>query len=71
VVGRPYKYDEEQKKEFKEMVLDMCYGTTFPILFNVDFGHTDPILTIPMNAEVRLDSEGDEFVVLEAGVDKG
>jgi muramoyltetrapeptide carboxypeptidase LdcA involved in peptidoglycan recycling len=71
VVGRPYKYDEEQKKEFKEMVLDMCYGTTFPILSNVDIGHTDPILTIPMNAEVRLDSEGDEFVVLEAGVDKG
>jgi muramoyltetrapeptide carboxypeptidase LdcA involved in peptidoglycan recycling len=49
----------------------MCYGTTFPILFNVDIGHTDPILTIPMNAEVRLDSEGDEFVVLEAGVDEG
>jgi muramoyltetrapeptide carboxypeptidase LdcA involved in peptidoglycan recycling len=70
VVGRPYKYSEEEKKEYKQMVLDMCRGTDFPILFNVDIGHTDPMLTIPMNAMASLDSEKDEFEVLEAGVVK-
>jgi len=60
--------DDGQKVELKKMVLDQCRGTEFPILFDVDIGHTDPILTIPLNALARLDSEGDEFAVLEAGV---
>ena len=68
VVGRPYKYTDEQKEEFKQMVLDQCYGTDFPILYNVDIGHTDPLLTIPLNALASLDSERDEFAILEAGV---
>ena len=80
VVGRPYKYPDEQSEEqkkngeqsekdkFKQMVLDQCYGTDFPILYNVDIGHTDPILTIPLNALACLDSKRDEFAVLEAGV---
>lgn len=68
VIGRPYKYDEKQMEEFKQMVLDQCYGTDFPILFNVDIGHTDPMLTIPLNALASLDSERDEFAVLESGV---
>lgn len=80
VIGRPYKYPEEQtkkqkergepseKEQFKQMVLAQCFGTNFPILFNVDIGHTDPILTIPLNALASLDSERDEFALLEAGV---
>ncbi|OBT95290.1 hypothetical protein VE01_06597 [Pseudogymnoascus verrucosus] len=68
VVGRPFKYDEEQKKGFKQMILDQCHGTDFPILFNVDIGHTDPILTIPLNALASLDSTRNKFAVLEAAV---
>jgi muramoyltetrapeptide carboxypeptidase len=70
VVGRPYKYDDQQKKEFKQMILDQCHGTDFPILFNVDIGHTDPILTIPLNAMASLDSARDLFAILEAAVTK-
>ena len=36
------KYSDEQKKDYAQMVLDQCHGTDFPILFNVDIGHTDP-----------------------------
>ncbi|KAG0648781.1 carboxypeptidase [Hyphodiscus hymeniophilus] len=69
VIGRPYKYGDEAKlEEFRQMVLDQCHGTDFPILFNVDIGHTDPLLTIPINAMASLDSEMDEFAILEAGV---
>jgi muramoyltetrapeptide carboxypeptidase len=70
VIGRPYKYNEQQEKEFKQMILDQCHGTNFPILYNVDLGHTDPILTIPLNAMASLDSEKDEFAILEAAVVK-
>ena len=68
VIGRPYKYDDEQKEDFKQMVLDQCRQSIFPILFNVDIGHTDPMLTIPLNALASLNSERDEFAIVESGV---
>ena len=70
MIGRPYKYDEAQMEELKQMILGQCHGTEFPILFGVDIGHTDPMLTIPLNAQASLDSEADEFVILEPGVAK-
>jgi muramoyltetrapeptide carboxypeptidase len=68
VIGRPFAYDETMREEFGKMVLDQCYGTDFPILTNVDVGHTDPILTIPLNAMCSLDSETDSWEILEPGV---
>jgi muramoyltetrapeptide carboxypeptidase LdcA involved in peptidoglycan recycling len=68
VVGRPYGFDEKERGEFAQMVADQCYETGFPILLNVDVGHSDPILTIPLDALCSLDSEKDEFSILEAGV---
>lgn len=68
VVGRPFHYDEATWLKWEEMLLDQCCDTDFPILAGVDVGHTDPILTIPMDATVRLDAEKGEFTVLEAAV---
>ena len=68
VIGRPYGYDEKMREEFAQLVADQCHGTTFPILLNVDIGHTAPILTLPMSAMVSIDSSRDEFIILEPGV---
>lgn len=68
VIGRPYGYDEKMREEFAQIVADQCYGTSFPILLNVDIGHTAPILTLPMNSVVSIDSSKDEFSILEPGV---
>ena len=68
IIGRPYGYDEKMREKFAQLVADQCYGTTFPILLNVDIGHTAPILTIPMNAIVSIDSSKDDFNILEPGV---
>ena len=68
VIGRPYGYDEKMREEFAQLVADQCYGTKFPILLNVDIGHTAPILTLPMNAMVSIDSNKDDFSILEPGV---
>lgn len=67
VVGRQYGYDEKMREDFGKMIVDQCYGTEFPIFVDVG-GHTSPMLTIPLNAIVRLDAGKDEFCVLEAGV---
>ncbi|CAF9942367.1 MAG: hypothetical protein ALECFALPRED_009716 [Alectoria fallacina] len=68
IVGRPYAFDEEMRDEFAQLVKDQCYGTNLLFPLNVDVGHTDPLLTVPVNAMVGLDSEKDEFIILEAGV---
>jgi muramoyltetrapeptide carboxypeptidase LdcA involved in peptidoglycan recycling len=75
VVGRPLGYIGSELGEFQQMVLDICSGRdeegkerNFPILFGVDVGHTDPMVTVPLNAAARLDSEEDIWEVLEAGV---
>lgn len=68
VVGRPYMYDEEMRERFEKMVVDQCYGLEVPILANVDTGHADPMLTLPLDVMVRLDSGGKEeeqFMILE------
>lgn len=68
VLGRFYKYDEAMRKEVAQIVLDQLQDTAFPILANVDIGHVSPILTIPLNSMVSLDSEKDELSILEPAV---
>jgi muramoyltetrapeptide carboxypeptidase LdcA involved in peptidoglycan recycling len=70
VLGRPYAYsdNEEMFDEWERTVLDACEGTDFPILANVDVGHSDPMLTVPLDAMVWLESEADVFAVLEPAV---
>ncbi|KAK5999501.1 hypothetical protein QM012_005354 [Aureobasidium pullulans] len=71
VVGRPYMYDEKMSAAFEKMVFDQCYDLEVPILAGVDVGHSDPMLTIPLDAMVSLDSgamEHEQFVILEEAV---
>lgn len=39
-----------------------------PILAQMDFGHTDPVFTIPYGAQARIDCESKKFSILEPGV---
>ncbi|OAQ65359.1 peptidase u61 ld-carboxypeptidase a protein [Pochonia chlamydosporia 170] len=68
VLGRPYRHTAEQTAEWEKMVLELTEGYEFPILAGVDVGHTDPMLTVPLDALCTLDSERDEWVILERGV---
>jgi muramoyltetrapeptide carboxypeptidase LdcA involved in peptidoglycan recycling len=75
VVGRPYGYDSEEDRETYAGIIKglFCEGRlaskAFPILFNVDIGHTVPMVTLPYDALAELDSATDTFAVLEAGVE--
>lgn len=47
VFGRAYKYTPDMVNELKRVVLNHCHTYKFPVLYGADFGHTDPMLTIP------------------------
>lgn len=70
VLGRPMGHSEGEVEAFEAMVMGMLnlVGETFPVLSRVDVGHTDPILTVPLHAMARLDSEEDVWEILEPGV---
>lgn len=75
IVGRPYGYFDKELERFKTMVKEVCSGVkvdgqerVFPILCGVDVGHTDPLVTVPLNTLARLDSEEDVWELLEPGV---
>ncbi len=61
IVGRPFRYSEEDTEKFKEIILDNTKDYNFPVLYGVDVGHTDPQITIPLGADVEINSEKNLF----------
>lgn len=74
VVGRPYGYHtEEARQQYADIITGLfCEGPlaekTFPILYNVDIGHTTPMVTLPYDTLAELDSEKDSFSIVESAV---
>ena len=51
------KFDsQEMNNDIEDFLNEYFKEDNFPILFNVDFGHTYPILTMPIGAYVKLDN---------------
>ncbi|KAL1872703.1 hypothetical protein Daus18300_004249 [Diaporthe australafricana] len=75
VVGRPFGYDSaEARDEYAGVITGLlCEGRMaekkFPILFNVDIGHTTPMVTLPFDALAVLDSEKDQFAILDSALE--
>jgi muramoyltetrapeptide carboxypeptidase len=70
VVGRPYHCDASVGVEFRQVVDEKLGTVPFPVLADVDFGHTDPMLTLPIGIRARLFVEGADYelTVLEPAV---
>ena len=60
IIGRPYRYSEDDHKGLKDIVLRIISKYNFPILYNANIGHTDPIITLRYGCEVSLDSSKNE-----------
>lgn len=76
VVGRPFGYESEQAQQSYADIITalLCQGgpaesgIQFPILYNADIGHSTPMITLPFDVLAVLDSDKDQFTLLEAGV---
>jgi muramoyltetrapeptide carboxypeptidase len=54
--GRPYGYDDRNKRMLWQAIRRVVAGAGTPALAEVDCGHTDPMLTLPLGAPARLDA---------------
>jgi muramoyltetrapeptide carboxypeptidase LdcA involved in peptidoglycan recycling len=69
MVGRPMRYTEEEKQRLREAVLDRTRSYPFPIVTDMDFGHTAPQLTLPIGCRARIDADNHRFEIIDAAVE--
>jgi muramoyltetrapeptide carboxypeptidase LdcA involved in peptidoglycan recycling len=68
LVGRPMKYSLEEKRQLRQVVLQRTHKYDFPILMDMDFGHTAPQFTLPLGCRARIDVQRRRFEIVQAAV---
>lgn len=64
IIGRPYRYGENEIKVLRSMVDQYTNHYNYPILYNAAIGHTSPIITAPLGSNARIDSSANLFKLL-------
>lgn len=66
VVGRFPSSVGFKKSDSLEMILaDAVKGYDFPVITDVDFGHTEPMITLPIGIRCRMDTNGSAGPVIQ------
>lgn len=70
IFGKPYDnlYYEEYKEVIQKVIAKELGLKDLPILCNMNFGHTAPMITIPYGAMAEIDCNNKTFSILESGV---
>ncbi len=68
IVGKINELTEEERNIFESLILKYTVDQQFPILADVDFGHTAPRLTLPIGIQATLISDRDQFSLDEGAV---
>lgn len=66
LVARPYGFSPEQHDRFIGYLTDRTAPYSFPIVANMDFGHTTPMITMPLGIQVSVESESQQIMVDES-----
>jgi muramoyltetrapeptide carboxypeptidase len=65
VFARPYGYTPERTKALWDVVARRTEAAGLPVLANVEAGHADPMLTLPLGVEAELDAGRGVFRLAE------
>ena len=69
MIGRARDYNDEEKEKLDQnivaVVSDEFRRPDLPIVTNMDFGHTDPQLIIPLGVNAEIDCEAKRFRLVE------
>jgi muramoyltetrapeptide carboxypeptidase LdcA involved in peptidoglycan recycling len=68
LVGRPMYYTDEEKQSLREVILERTKRYRFPIITDMDFGHTAPQFPLPIGVRARIDAESQRFTIIEPAV---
>ncbi len=68
LVGRPMRYTAEERQALREVVLARTHRFDFPIIADMDFGHTAPLMTLPIGCRAVIDGDAHRFEIVEGAV---
>ncbi len=68
LVGRAKSYTGAEKQRLRDVVLERTRRYSFPVITDMDFGHTAPLFTLPIGCRARIDTGNRRFEILEAAV---
>ncbi|HLI70193.1 MAG TPA: S66 peptidase family protein [Ktedonobacteraceae bacterium] len=63
LVGRFPRCSEEQVADIRELLLEIGSAYDFPILGELAFGHTDPMMTLPIGCHARVQVKSDTSTI--------
>jgi len=70
--GRARSYSDAEKAELDKMIIQVVAGefgrSDMPIISNMDFGHTDPQLIMPLGILAEIDCNAKSICLLESAV---
>lgn len=70
IFGRARDYSDDEKLELEKklvsIVRDEFGRVDLPIVANMDFGHTDPQIVLPLGAKAEIDCSGKKFGLIES-----
>jgi muramoyltetrapeptide carboxypeptidase len=66
--GRPMFYEPEEREQLREVIQERTAGYDFPIIADMDFGHTSPMFTLPVGCRASIDAGRERFEIVEAAV---
>ena len=66
--GRPYGYTPEEREQLHEVILERTRGHDFPVVADMDFGHTSPVFTLPVGCRAAVDAGRERFEIVEPAV---
>jgi len=66
--GRPMRYSDPQRRELREVIIRRTQAYGFPVVADMDFGHTAPQFVLPVGCKARIDSGDRSFAIIEPAV---
>ncbi|HYH12273.1 MAG TPA: S66 peptidase family protein [Thermomicrobiales bacterium] len=66
--ARPYGYTEDQRLALHAVLVKRTRRFGFPVVADMDFGHTSPICTLPVGCRVRVNGDTQRVEILESAV---
>jgi muramoyltetrapeptide carboxypeptidase LdcA involved in peptidoglycan recycling len=68
--GKPYqeKFYDEYKQAIKKVIIDEFGLNEIPIIYNMTFGHNEPMMCIPYGVKAQIDCDNKTFSIIESGV---
>lgn len=66
--ARPYGYSEAERQLLHRVIRERTKAYDFPIIADMDFGHTSPIFTLPIGCRAIIDTENLRFAIDEVAV---